>query len=163
MGKHAFYDGRWDIEVRRNGVVVSQDLNVKNGLSDAGERLMLNCFFRGLETPSSFYVRLSSSVLAENSTLPITGNVTNGGFTPLTIERSAVGFPVLEMDDGDYRVITKEVTATATGGSIGPFRTLVLTTSSDDTGDLVAYVTLPTSRTVLEGDQLVIRIRIKLS
>lgn len=167
MGKkHVWFDSIWDFKiVNKKGKVVFHDIG-KNSLADEGEESILEVFFRenSAYTPSGFYVRLCNDTLIETDTLSSILNEPSGnGYSAQTLERSSVGFPTKEMDDGDYRLVTKEITFTADGGDIGPVTTAYLATSSDNTGKLIAYRALPVTRTISDGDSAILTIRIKLS
>jgi hypothetical protein len=73
----------------------------------------------------------------------------------MTLERSAVGWPTLEISDGAYRLISKQVTLTAVGGDIGPVNTSFISTSIDNSGILVAFVTFDVPRTIINGSSLI--------
>lgn len=134
-----------------------------NTLADEGEAMMLNSFLRNTDNPTQFYVRLCNDSLDKTDTLAsILGEPSGNGYMAQLVERSAVGFPTIEMHMGDYRVVSKEVTYTAAGGDIGPVNTAYLATTPDNTGKLIAFVGLSMSRTILDGDSMIVQLRIKL-
>lgn len=163
MGRHKFWEGIWEITcVGKDGKVKWQE-EVYNALANQGEMNLLDTFFRLQNAPTEFYLRLCYDTLAETDTLSVVQNEASGfGYAPQVVERSLTGFPVLELDAGDYRVITKQVSFTAAGGDIGPFNTLYLATTSDNSGLLIGFIALSIERTVLSGDTMLARLRIKL-
>jgi len=165
MGKHKFYEGTWEIKHKDKAGKVLWEETRRNALADEGEQSMLDSYFRGLNVPTAFYARLCNDTLLETDTLAAVQNEPAGtyGYAAQTVAKSAVGFPTLEMDAGDYRVVSAAITFTASGGTIGPVNTAYLATTSNNTGKLLAYVSLSTARTLLDGDQLQVTLRIKLA
>jgi len=164
MGKHLFYDAEWVIKLIRNGQVIWEDVG-KNALADQGEEAILESFFRGdaTYTPTQFYVRLCNDTLTETDVLSSVLNEPSGnGYSAQLLERSTTGFPTKELHDGDYRIVSKELTFTASGGQIGPVITAYLATTSDNSGILLAYRSLSMTRTILDGDSMTVQMRIKL-
>jgi len=163
--KHLWFDNIWTIQHKRNGQVIWEDSG-RNGLADQGEEAILENYFRGDATyaPTEFYVRLCNDTLVETDTLGTIINEPSGnGYAPQLLERSAVGFPTKELSEGDYRLTSKEITFAASGGDIGPIVTAYLSTTVNNTGKLLAYRALSLTRTVLDGDEMVVQMRIKLS
>ena len=166
MGKkHPWFDCIWDFKDYSKGKLL-WERSVKNALADDGEEAILETYFRAgaSYTPSAFYLRLCSDSLAETDSLSSVLNEPVGsGYSPQLIERSAIGFPTKVLHEGDYRLISKDVTFTAVGGQIGPVNTAYLATTSDNTGKLLSYVPTSVVRTILTGDSMVASIKIKLS
>ena len=170
MITHPFYHAIWTIKhINKDGEVLHEE-QTRNALVDQGESLMLDVFFRNLNSPTQFYARLCNQAgLDEASTLPtilgepaIAGDPVWTGYAPQLIERSATGFPTLELNAGDYRVISKQVVFTATTGEIGPVSALYLATTTNNSGSLIAFVILSMSRTLLAGDSLIASFTVKL-
>lgn len=164
MGKHLFYDSWWTIKQYRNGKEI-WSIDKKNSLVDEGEEAILETFFRNgtAYIPVQFYIRLCDSSLFETGTLSsILTEPSTNGYAAQLIERSTVGFPFKDMPDGDYRITSKEVTFTASGGDIPSVTTAYLATTSDNSGKLLAFVDLAMTRTILNGDSMVVQLRIKL-
>lgn len=170
MLTHPFYNAVWTIKhLNKDGKVVHEE-QTRNALVDEGESLMLDVFYRNQNSPTQFYARLcNQSGLDEATTLTtitgepaMPGDPLNTGYEPQLIERSAVGFPTLELHQGDYRVISKQVTFTASGGEIGPVSAIFLATTSGNSGKLVAFVILSMQRTLLNGDSLIASFTVKL-
>jgi len=166
MGKkHLWFDNIWTVKCFRKGELLWEESG-RNGLADEGEEAMLELFFRNDTdyTPPEFYIRLCNDTLVETDNLGLVQNEPSGnGYAAQLLERSSVGFPTKELSEGDYRLVSKEVTFVASGGDIGPVTTAYLATTSDNTGKLLAFRTLSLTRTVLDGDEMVVQMRIKLS
>ncbi len=145
----------------KNGNILWQDERV-NALADEGERDILGVYYRGETAPIQFYIRLYNDTPVESDTLStLMGEPAGNGYAPQLVERSNVGFPTVQQDaGGDWQVISKTVTFTASGGSIGPVTYAVLATSSDNTGKLVAFVALSQSRTLADGESLDVQLTI---
>lgn len=164
MKKHNFWLGIWDFEVKDKDGNLVEKWSQQNDLADEGENLMLDAFFRGQNNPSGgFYIRLFNDTPVETDGLAdLTGEPSGNGYSAEALAQDTTDFPTLELDSGDWRVVSKTVTFTADGGAIGPVTYGVLATSSDNTGKLVAYVPLSVSRTLADGESLAVTITIKL-
>ena len=164
MAKHNFYNAIWHVKCIRDGKEV-WNFSKRNGLADEGEESMLEIVFRktAAYTPNQFYIRLCNDNLIETDTLSMIQNEMSGnGYAAQIVETSSVGFPTKDTYQGDYRLTSKEVTFTASGGDIGPIITAYLATTSDNTGKLFAYLELPLTRTILNGDSMVVQMAIIL-
>ena len=161
--KHEWYHAVWELKIIRDGKVIYHQES-RNALVDEGERQIATTFFRNEENPIEFYIRLCYDALDEGSTLAtMQGEPTGNGYAPQLVERSSAGFPTLEQDGGDWRVASKEVEFTAVGGDIGPINTVVLATSADNSGKLLAYINLTQERTILAGDIGTAKMKIKFA
>lgn len=182
--KHDWYVGTWDLRVvRPDGTVREEFLNLRNGLADDGEFVMLSNFFRNsYSSIGPFNVRLCNEVLTvashyEAGVSPVEINAAGvTGTYPVAItrdENATTGWPTLELDtDGNWRISAAAFSMVATGPGIGPFSTLFLTASVTWAGTppeghaspeevLLAFLTVPT-RTIVSGDTLNITARVKL-
>lgn len=159
--------GELDGSIRRGTpaeaeVIAAQDW-LPNGLADEGEQSILDVYFRGGTAPSGFYLRLYDDTPAEDDTLEtLTGEVTGSGYSAIAVARNSTDFPTLALDSGDYKVTSATKTFTATG-TWSDATQLVLATTSNDTGLLIAYVALSTTRTLVNGDSLAVDLSVKLS
>jgi len=165
MGKYDWFDNIWEIKHIRNGQVIWEDTQ-RNSLVQEGEESILESFFRAAVgyTPVSFYVRLCNDNLVITDTLTtIINEPVGNGYDAQELERSTVGFPTKELDAGAYRLVSKILTFTASGGDIGPVTTAFLSTTSENTGKLIAFRALAMTRTILDGDSMTIQFRLKLS
>ena len=163
MKKIRLYQGYWDIKcVDENNKVLWEVINKSNSLVDGGEHLMLTTFYRNTDQPSEFYIRLCNDYLLDNDGLVNIQNEPIGdGYSPQLLERSTVGFPTIELHDGDFKVTSKQVSFGAVGGSIGPINTVFIATSADNSGTLIAFVTLGDTYTVQSGNNLLVTMSAK--
>ncbi len=166
MGKHSWYECIWDIEHIRNGKIIYQE-QTKNILVDEGEKAIGEVFFRdkaAIYIPSdTFYIGLYRGSVSESTTLSTIPNEPSGnGYGRESIERSAVGWPTVELHEGDWRWVSKQVSITASGGSIGPVSGAFLGTSLDNAGLLIGAVAMAVERTVIAGDTIAFQMRAKL-
>ena len=160
MGWRDAYECLWTFRCIYKGKVIYEFVDRKNILVDSGEKAMIDVFFRKKDSvyfPGDyFYIGLYKGTITETTTLatiPNEPSVANG-YSRLSVERSSVGFPTIEQDDdGHWKVTSKEVSWTASGGNIGPINGAFLATSSDNTGALIGAVTTPVERTILAGSE----------
>jgi hypothetical protein len=161
--KHEWYDTIWQIKhLSPTGEVLWQE-SKHNDLVDEGERSIIMSYFRAEELPTAFYARLAYDSISLTDSLSDVQNEPSGnGYDPIVLERSSVGFPTIEQDAGDWRVVSKQITFTATVGNWGKVNVLFLATTSNNLGKLIACVPLTMTRVMNAGDSLVATIRIKL-
>lgn len=171
MGHHKFYKGIWNARYVNKNKEVLWSIRKQNALTDEGEDSILETFFRLTASyiPANFYVRLCNDTLTETDTLSTILNEPTGNNydTQLaagdyTVPASTVGFPTKDTFEGDYRLKSKEITFTADGGDIGPVTTVFLATSSDNSKKLIAYLALPLTRTILDGDSMIVQFEVVL-
>jgi hypothetical protein len=147
----------------KDGNLKWEESDRPNALADEGEYAFLDVFLRAGTAPTQFYIRLFNDTPVETDALTnLTGEPSGYGYAACLVERSATGFPTLELDSGDYMATSSTETFTASGGSIGPVTYAVLATSSDNSGKLISYVALSQSRTLSDGDSLQVTYKIKL-
>jgi hypothetical protein len=159
------YESIWKLQHIRDGKVIWEDEG-PNALAQEGEEAVLESFFRNgtAYNPTQFYVRLCNDALTVTDVLSSILNEPSGnGYTPQLVERSTTGFPTKELDLGAWRIISKVLSFTASGGQIGPVITAYLATSSDNSGKLIAFRSLSLTRTILDTDTMTIQFRIKLT
>ncbi len=157
---------RWDIRHFRKGQLIYEELDKKNILVDAGEKAIIDVFYRKKDilyfpTSDIFYVGLYRGSIAESTVLTTIPNEPSGnGYTRLQVERSDVGWPTIEQDVNDnWRVASKELEMTASGGSIGPVSGAFICTSSDNSGTLIGAVAMAVERTIQPGDKIIFQVR----
>ncbi len=145
----------------KDGNIIWEDI-IENALADEGEQAMLDVFYRNGAAPTQFYIRLYNDTPVETDTLStLTGEPAGNGYAPQLVERSNVGFPTIQQDaNGDWQIVSKTVTFSASGGSWGPVTYAVLATTSDNTGKLIAFVALSQSRTLNDGESLDVQLTI---
>ena len=162
------YESLWTIKHFRAGEILWEIRDKKNLIVEDGEKAILETFFRDKGTNyfgmTDFFVGLYNGSLARTSVLTtVPGEPSGNGYARQKIERTSVGFPVIEKDDGNWRVVSKELIVIASGGTIGPVSGAFLCTSSDNTGTLIASLSFGVERTVqLGGESLAIQLKIKI-
>ncbi len=162
------YECRWDVRQWRRGRIIWELLDKKNLLVDEGERMILDIVFRNggasyFPAPD-FYAGFYNGNVSETTvlaSLPNEPSVANG-YSRQVIERSSVGWPTIEKHDGDWRVVSKTLTWTASGGNIGPINGSFLGTSNDNSGTLVGSLTFGVERTIIAGDSFTAALKTKL-
>ena len=169
MSWRNYFECRWNFQHIRNGEVIFEFKDRKNILVDEGEKMAVDVLFRKRDSEyfagDFFYLGMYKGTVVEATTLATIPNEPAAafGYSRVAIERSLVGFPTLEQDpsDNNWRVVSKEITYTASGGNIGPVNGAFLGTSSDDTGVLICAVAAGTERTIIAGDQSKISFKFK--
>lgn len=137
-----------------------------NSLATEGAKLILGTFFKDVVTaPTEFYIRLCNDTLVKSDTLTTIQNepAATYGYAAQLVERSSTGWPTEVLDEGDWKLTTKEVSFTANGGDIGPINTVYLATTSDNLGILIAFKALSLSRTIVDGDTALVDYPVKLA
>ena len=147
--------------VGADGKIKWEDELPHNALADEGEQDILGAYFKAVTAPATTYLGLCNDTLAETDTLALiaeeggTGIDTfgpSGGYSRLPIQKDSEWSSITQSNSGYATTCdTKEWTATAT---IGPVNTMFLATTANNTGLLLAYVDLSTSRTLVSGDKL---------
>jgi len=166
MKKHLFYDCEWHIRHIRDGKIIYEE-KTKNILVDEGEKAIVDTFFRNNASSylssDVFYIGLHKGTVSESTTLATIPNEPVGnGYSRIECERSNVGWPTLEQNDGDWQVVSKEIGLTAAGGDIGPVNGAFLGTSLDNFGVLIGAVAMKIERTILAGDTIIFQLTVKL-
>lgn len=158
--------GEWTFVHRAADGRVLWSETLHNALSDTGEQRMLETYFRAAATPTNFYIHLAdasnpcSVAETDNLATALTGEPSTNGYASSLVERSATGWPTSALNAGDWRVVSSTETFSASGGSWGPVNCAVLATTSDNTGDHVAYVALSQARTLASGESLDVSIAV---
>jgi len=162
------YECLWTVTQRRQGKVIWEIVDKKNMLVDSGEKAIIDTFFRNNGSNyfgmTDFWIGLYNGTLAEATVLSTLPNEppTLYGYSRMRVERSAVGWPTIEKHEGDWRVVSKTLTLTASGGDIGPVNGSFLCTSSDNTGTLIGSLSFGVERTIIDGDGIDITMKAKL-
>lgn len=140
-----------------------------NALAQQGERIFLDSVLRGGTAPTGYFLRLYNTTPTGTSTLttlsasePATANGYNPANQGINRDATAAGFPNLTTATLHYQAVSKTVTITAAGGTIGPVIYAALATTSDNTGKLVAYAALSATRTLQIGDSLQLTYTVRL-
>ena len=127
-----------------------------NTLADEGEEDILVAFFRGGTAPTNTYLRLYNDTPIETDTLAtLTGEVSGTGYPGTnTIESNATGWPTSGLDAGDWRLVSKTITWTASDTWTAATYLVLATVASGTAGSLIAYNALSATRTLVNGDSL---------
>lgn len=155
----------WTIRQIHKGRVLWEETK-KNIIPDEGEKALVDTFYRGNSSlyfaAATFYVGLYRGSIGESTVLSTVPNEPSGnGYARTAIERSAVGWPTIEKHETDWRVVSKTITITASGGDIGPVDGSFLCTSLNDTGVLIGAVAMSVSRTIPAGDKIEFTVKAK--
>ena len=147
----------WKVRQYHKGKVVYEETK-KNIIVDEGEKAFVDVFYRGnsslyfAATPL-FYVGLYQGSVSEATVLTtIPNEPTTGAYVRQSIARSTAGWPTIEKHENDWRVVSTQVTFTATGGTIGPVSGAFLCTSLDNSGVLMGALSMAFERTIPAGD-----------
>lgn len=128
-----------------------------NVFHDEGEEWACQVLFsETASVPAAFYLGLDHRTsLAESDTLEdLSGEPSTNGYARKAVNSDAAGFTVSQ-ESGDYQAKTKQVTFTASGGSIGPVTKMFLcTVATGTTGPLIASRVLSQERTLADGESL---------
>lgn len=125
----------------RDGLSKTPDLIISNRVTDKGEEHYLKGIFQNvfpIAGGANFKVGLCNQSPADDDTLSsiTTEPTTTNGYARQTLARNATGFPTFETVNGHNRIVSAEITFTASGGDFSTsFSRAFLT---DDT-DLFAY------------------------
>ena len=116
-----------------------------------------------LKNGTSRYVRLGVGLEPpENAILGDITEVSGSGYAVVEVEGSAVGWPTVALDSGDYMATSKSLTFTATG-TWTEAAFAYLATTSDDTGRLLSAVDLAASKTLGSGDVMIVTFNLKVA
>lgn len=148
------------------GNVIWEDYDVDNLFHLGGHQYLLSVAFAtssGVSVPSNYYLGL------DNRTTPALGDTmaslsaepTQNGYLRQAVSSSS-GFTVSSAS-GSYRALSSEVTFSASGGTWGPVRNLFLATSATSSGYLLCTAPLSSSRTLLDGQGVTMRISVGLN
>jgi len=163
------WDCVWSFKQIMNGQIIWQ-VERHNLLATEGEKALVDTIFRNNYSAyfpvTNFYVGLYKGSVSKATTLAtIPGEPSlSNGYSRLLCERSNIGWPTIELDDnGNWRVVSKEMTLTANGGDIGPADGGFICTSSNNSGTLIGAVAMGVERTILSGAQMIIQLKAKIS
>ena len=156
----------WRVRQYYKGKVIYEETK-KNIIVDEGEKAFVDVFYRAnasvyfAPTPF-FYVGLYQGSINETTVLTTIPNEPSGnGYTRQAIARSTLGWPTIEKHEDDWRVVSTQVSFTASGGNIGPVSGALLCTSSDNSGVLIGALAMTFERTIPSGDVIEFEIRAK--
>ena len=143
----------WTIDCvdNRTGRLVWSE-KAHNDLLNQGERSIIMSYFRAEEVPAQFYIRLAQDSISLTDTLAdIQREPVGNGYVPALLARSALGWPTVAQDSGDWVITSQQVQFTAAGGQIGPCNVAFLASTADNTGVLISCVPFDITRTINDG------------
>lgn len=155
----------WDCIYRiriydKEGRIISEE-KVKNIMVDEGANLAIEVLLRKSDSifipEDKFYIGLYHGAISRTTTLAtIPGEPNSSGYSRQPIERSNIGWPIKEKDpDGYWRLLSKEVSFTASGGTIGPISGAFLcTVGSGSSGYLISTVSASVERTIFDSETM---------
>lgn len=155
-----------EVQHIRNNKILWEQKNIDNIFHTEGHYFLLNVAFRtasGIEVPSSYYIGLDNrtNLQASDTLSSLSAEPTQNAYVRQAVS-SLNGFSV-SLSNSDYRAITNVMTFSASGGSWGPVRNVFLTNTSGSSGYLISSVAFNSTRTVLDGESLTLRISVALA
>jgi len=166
LPRRASYHSVWTIRHRdaRGRLVWAQVAH--NMLHDEGEKFVLEAVFPETQSiPAAYYIGLDNRTsLAEEDTLAsLSGEPTGNGYSRKAVNSDATDMTLSQVS-GDWRVTTKTVTFTASGGSIGPVtKAFLCNVATGSAGKLLQSNALSQSRTLASGESLDVNMYLGLS
>ena len=148
----------WKVKhLDKEGRVLWEDFG-PNVFHDGGEEWLCKVAFSEAATvPVNFYIGLDNRTsAAEADTLAsLSGEPSGNGYSRQAVASNATDWTVSQDGgSGDWQALSKTVTFTASGGSIGPVKQMFLATSSDGSGVLICTRPLSQTRTLADGESL---------
>jgi hypothetical protein len=153
--------------IDKDGKTLWEQSNINNIFHLQGQSFILNAMFNtsaSVTVPSSYYLGLdnrTTPALSDVLATSLSGEPTQNGYSRQSVS-SLNGFSIAISSDGNYRATSSIVTFSASGGSWGPVKNLFLASSSGISGHLISSSTLDSSRTLLDGQSITMRISVGL-
>jgi hypothetical protein len=124
-----------------------KEIILPNTVVDEGEDAYLKMLFRADATfvagGGNFYIGLCDQIPVETDNLAAIGTEpgATGGYARLAVTRDAVGWPTIDTVNGRQRIISKQITFTATGADFdAPFsRAFMCNVASGSAGTLFSF------------------------
>jgi hypothetical protein len=164
--------GVWTLTWRNADGSIKDVERPHNTLSKIADQRILENYFRGgAAAGTTFYFALAdttnpcSITKTDSLATALTGEPAAGNYTRAnySLTKDSSGWVTSAASTNDWHIVSKVVTITASGGSIGPANCLVLTdVSSGTTGDWHAWVALSQARTMASGESLDVSMDITL-
>lgn len=156
----------WKVQHFHKGKII-WEMEKKNIIVDEGEKALVDTFYRDNSSlyfsAPMFYVGLYQGNIAEDTILTTIPNepTVEFGYSRQSIPRTTLGWSTIELNEGDWRVVSQQVEFTAFEGNIGPVSGSFLATSSDNSGILIGALSFSFERTIPAGDLIQFEIRAK--
>ena len=114
--------------------------------------------------PTNYYMALGSSGdPAEGEGLSDITELSGNGYAREVVVSNNTDMVTSAAGTGDYKVTTKTVTFTASGGAWSAANVVYLATTTDDAGKLIASATISPARTLQDQDTLDVSLVIQLN
>ncbi len=134
-------------------------------LHTEGLQFLLEVAFSEEQTvPANFYMALGSDGdPTEGEGLADITELTGNGYARQLVASDNTDMVTSAAGTGDYKVTTKTVTFTASGGAWTAANVVYLATTVDNTGKLIASATISPARTLQDQDTLDVSLIIQLN
>ena len=153
-----------EVQHVRNGEVIWEEKNLLNTLHVGGELFVLSCCFDndGTLPPANYYFGLDNraEISVDDLMTDIADEPADNGYLRAAVSSS--GQFTVDILGGVYRATSQIVSFSATGSGWGPVSNLFLTTTSDDSGILIATSPLSNTITLSGGDAINMRMALAL-
>jgi len=130
------------------------------GFTNKGKYRLLETL-RGVSLPTNFYAHLCDSTTApdaDTNTLSQLTQISGSGYAAISLTKNTTDFSAIVEDDGndDSELTLKDLTWTASGGTLGAARYLVITNDDSTEGDREVwfYFDLESDQSVSDGQDL---------
>ena len=142
--------------IKGNFIVNGQ--RIPNIIPNGGEEAFIKMIVQDDDTVVSgsgnFYLGLCTNAnVSATAVLSDLAEMSGGGYARKAIERTAVGWPTIDVVNGIYRGLSKTVNFAASGAAIGPYnRAFLCNVVSGTSGVLLAISgEFPSAQTIADG------------
>ena len=132
------------------------------GFTNKGKYRLIETL-RGVSLPTNFYAHLCDSTTAPSAdlnTLSELTQISGSGYAAISLTKNTTDFSAIVEDDGndDSEMTLKDLTWTASGGTLGAARYLVITDDNATEGDREVwfYFDLGSDQSVSDGQDLTV-------
>ena len=132
------------------------------GFTNKGKYRLIETL-RGVSLPTNFYAHLCDSTTAPSAdlnTLSELTQISGSGYAAISLTKNTTDFSAIVEDDGndDSELTLKDLTWTASGGTLGAARYLVITDDNATEGDREVwfYFDLGSDQSVSDGQDLTV-------
>ena len=152
-----------EVQHIRNGEVIWEAKDLLNTLHSGGELYILSCAFNndGSLPVSDYYLGLDDrrNILYDHDINDLVDEPSGNGYFRVAVNSASWSISLV---NGVYRATSEIVTFSATGSGYGEVSNLFLTTSSDDSGVLIATAPLSSTISLSSGDSINLRFALSL-
>jgi hypothetical protein len=155
-----------EIQHIRDGKVIWEDKNLYNTLHTLAEQYFLSVLFGGVTPPANYFMGLDNrgTITVDDTMESLVDEPTANGYLRQQVSSSS-GWNIQQVTINEtniYQAIGSIITFQANGGSWGPVNNLFMTTTSDNSGVLLASVILSQEVTLNSGDSINMRMSLSL-